>query len=1057
MKRTPCIRHFLAFFFMFLPLLATAQIASIKGRVLDESNQPLTGVTVKVVGQKSSVVADFNGNFTISATPSKDILVFSFIGFKTKEVVLNSQTQLTVILTEDASKLDEVVVIGYGQMKKRDVTGAITQVKPSENDAAKSTSIDNLLQGKVAGLNVTNSSAMPGAAVSVQIRGANSLRGDNQPLYVIDNIPQASPAETGSNAAGDFQVEQNPLTSLNPQDIASIEVLKDASATAIYGSRGANGVILITTKSGTSGKISVSMSANTSIANVSKTLDVLGLRDFASYINSKGSTSYFFPEGSSEVRLQKTGSTYDVDDPTTYYILNERNWQNEIFQTAVSSNYNLNINGGNDKTVYYLSGAFKNINGLVSTTGMKQGDVRLNLTSNLSKALKLNVSMSGSIKNTNMLSGGDTKGGTSGSIIRAALDNAPFDFPKSELDLMLPESRSTPLSWLTGYEDFSQDNTFRGTAELNWKMTKWLTYSLRTGGNIRSNLRNRWWGLELFKGMNSNGYLSSNNINSNNYTIEHVLNATKDFSKNVSLNATLGTTYDDYNFLNTQLTGNQFSDFSLNSKGMQFATVLQYLQPSQLDYQLLSYLGRVNVSLFNRYVLTASLRADGSSKFSTGKQWGYFPSASFAWRMEEENWLKDVTFVDQMKFRLGWGQTGNQGIAPYQTMASYSKSLAYATNDGVLANALVISRLANQDLTWEITQAANVGLDFGLFKQRISGSVELYYKKTNQLLINKDLPSSVGFDFMTINQGNIDNKGLEVSLNADVFRSKDFKWNVGGNIGFNSAVITSLGLAQGNWGSQKAIAYTGNTLGDLFGPANIYMQGQAPGLFWGYQTNGIIKDSDKNSKDVSKNKLYRVGDNTAGNVKIVDQDQNDTIDVRDMTFLGNPTPKFTYGFKSSMSYKGISLDVSLTGKYGNKILNTNTFYNAFPGKDAPNILQRTYNNAWTTLNTNTNVPSVTSSRTKYKANIYDFYIEDGSYLRLSDITLSYMVPKQLIQKAGISKMNLFVTGQNLLTITKYSGYDPEVSSFAFDGTRMGIDMNGSPSARVFMAGLNVTF
>ena len=674
--------HSICVFLMFLlmiPFGAFAQQGMVTGQVVDEKGESVIGATVQIKGTSDGTITDFDGNFSLKAKVG-NTLVVSYVGYSTQEVKISKQTGNRIVLKEDAEVLDEVVVVGYGTARKGDLTGALTTMKPDANDAAKATSLDNLLSGKVAGLVVSSSSAMAGSASSITIRGASSLRGDNQPLYVIDNVPQASAGEFASSGiSGDFQINQDPLASLNPSDIEDITILKDASSTAIYGSRGANGVILITTKKGKQGKAKVNVSANFTIAKPSKLLEMTNLYEHAAYINSRVSNGqYPFYVVGDEVRyvFNDALANYDPNNPATYHIINYRNWQKEIYTSAFSQNYSLSVSGGTDKTTYYISANFKDINGTVKQTGLKQGDLRANIGMDLSKSVHLNMTLSGSLRQNNMLAGGSTLGGSTTAISRTALDYAPFEMPDGDPSFS-SENKTTIFSWLNDYEDIANDKTFNASMDLSWNIMKGLRYNLRVGGNLNINDRKRWYGLQLYQGMNNNGYLALTDLNKSNVSIENVLNYNTKLGSVATLDATVGVTYDDYNFLNENTNGSQFTMFDLRENGLHMAGNVQHLAPIQKDYQLLSYLGRINLTFLDKYLITASLRADGSSKFGKGNRWGYFPSASVAWRMEQEEFLKEVDWLNQLKVRVSYGVTGNQSIDPYSTFSMYGSDGNY--------------------------------------------------------------------------------------------------------------------------------------------------------------------------------------------------------------------------------------------------------------------------------------------------------------------------------------------------------------------------------------------
>ena len=1046
--------------------LLYAQNITIKGNVSD-GKEALMGVTVQVKGTSKATSTDLDGNYTITVSDKNAVLVFSYIGYEKQEVTVGNRTVVNVRMSDNAQLLDEVVVVGYGSVKKSDVTGAIASLRPDERDAATSLSVDNLLQGKVAGLVVGTTSATPGAASSITIRGASSLRGDNQPLYVIDNIPQASTGEFAASAFGDddYQTAADPLSSLNPSDIESIEILKDASATAIYGSRGANGVILITTKKGKTGKPRVTVNANFTVANATRLYDMLNLSDYADYRNAQSGPDdrQFFKEGN-EVRYIFSGGKYDAEDPESYRVLLERDWQREIYRTAFSQNYSVSVNGGSEKVRYFVSAAFKNINGIVKQTGLQQGDLRANLSMDLSKRVSVDLSLSGSIKKNDMMSGSNANGGAQGSVSVTAITSQPFEYPADDPSLSGTngmEKRITVFSWLNDYDDQTNENAFRASMDLKWNIWDGLTYSLRTGGNLRDEYRARWFGTETFRGNNDKGSLGITDLNQYNITVENMLNYHKTFDTLLDLDVTGAVTYDDYNYLNKRTQGRQFSNMSFGIDGLHMAERISYLEPIQRDYQLLSYLGRVNLSfLEGRYLATASFRADGSSRFAKGHRWAYFPSFSLAWRMEQEDFIKDnVEWLDQLKVRVGYGQTGNSAIDPYSSFYNYSQIIDYANAVGDKVLAMAVDKLQNEGLTWETTESWNVGLDFGVFKNRFRGTLDFYNKQTKDLLISRILPPSAGYSTIYYNSGNMRNQGVEFSLDADIIQTKDFTWTFGGNIGKNNAKIMDLGVSRGDFGIYKDIlAYEGNSLGNHFGNAHLFWVGHAPGLFFGYETDGIVQESDLPANGGSYNvtqDLSTGGAPQAGDIKIIDQNGDGVINTDDRVIIGDPNPDFTYGFHTSFTWRGISLSAQFNGVYGKDLINTNLRYQAIPNRTGGNLRTEAFLGAWTAENQSNTYPRV--NYTLPTPAVLDRYVEDASFLRCSDITLAYTLPKSLMRKIGFNSINVFASVKNAFLITKYSGYDPEVDSFAFDGLRPGVDMSSFPHARSFIFGLNVSF
>jgi len=1085
-------------YMLFINSLAYSQII-VKGHVKEANNTEIMGVSVLVKGTTIGTVTDINGNYSLSVPSEKSVLVFSFIGMTSQQITVGKQNVVNVQMAEDSKSLDEVVVVGYGTMKKSDLTGAVSSYRPDQNEVGKSFSIDNILKGKIAGLNISSTVDAPGAASLVTIRGANSLRGDNQPLYVIDNIPQASTGEfinSGSDG-GTFSIATNGLSSLNPADIESIEVLKDASATAIYGSRGANGVILVTTKKGKTGKPSVSLSFNLTVANASHLLNLMNLKEYAEYRMISGGG--YSKDANGVWNLLKldnnpTSATYgqqvwnpdlmyhiDGNDVYRYNGVNTKlpvlwsklapvNWQNEIYGTSLSENQSITVTGGSDKITYFTSASYKNIVGLTKGTGLKQGDFRQNLLANLSNKVKLSISLNGSLKENNMMAGGNTTGGATGAISNVALYSAPYVRSEEELELTTPNlaDRATVWTWVQDFEDLTKENSFRGSLDLNWKINKFLSYNLRSGGNISNENRSRWYNITLYDGAMQNGYLTQAEMNRSNYSVENILQFNHSIKNVVDINATAGVTYDAYSSLNSLTVGNNFNIYTMGINGMDMANSVEVREPIQDDYQLLSFLGRANLSFLDgKYLLTASIRADGSSKFTPNKRWANFPAATIAWRLEQEEFIKNLTWINQLKVRAGYGMTGSQSIDPYSTFSSYgtnfinsqgaSNSAQSADGNGNKLLGVAVDKMENDGLKWETTSSYNVGLDFSLFKGRLGGNVDLYSKVTSDLLIQKDLPESTGFKSIIVNQGSLRNNGLEVSLTGDVIRVKNFTWSLSGNIAINKAQILDFGLPVQDWGSgHNWKAYMGNSIGDHFGQANIFIAGMAPGLFYGYKTDGIIQNNDPYLTKVTSS----IGTLLPGNLKLVDTNGDGVINEKDRQILGNPNPDFTYGFQTSFTWKSLTLSAVFNGVHGRSVLNANDNYLLLPSNSTSMVYQSSFNkmwrndNPWTGAYYGNEMPSSSSVTPKV---VLDRYIEDASYLRCSDITLSYNLSKSLASKIGFQNVGVYATAQNVFIITKYTGYDPEVNSFAFDGTRPGIDMSSYPHTRSYIFGINVTF
>jgi len=1054
----------LFFLFILLPVMVFSQSKIVTGTIKDASGLELPGVTIQIKNlKKMGAVTNFDGNFSIKIPEdSSQILVFSYLGYTTVEIDVSEKKVVNLTMTVDTTQLDEVVVVGYGTVLKKDITGAVTSVKVKENVANQSNSVDQLLQGRAAGVQVIQNGAAVGSGISVRIRGTNSLRGNNEPLYVIDGVIVSSAGEDVQPAGGvgnSGQETQNGLNGINPRDIESIEVLKDASATAIYGSRGANGVILITTKKGQKGKISIRTFVNTSIREMDAQYKVLDGIGYANYVNDARATLGTIGEEDSLPRYQIDGSniygiTYDAnlnpiisETPSQTYF-----WQDELFNIGYSTKFGASASGGTDQGNYYISLGFDDQEGIVENSSFKSSDIRINLTQNLNDNLKLDARVSAFFSDSNFAEGGDLIGSSNQSFIRNAIAFRPVISPEVE-DIDQDLETSNPYSWINDFADVSNENRYFGSISLNYKLpVKGLSYQVRFGGNIRTKDRRRFYGLTTFQGRNANGALQISTLNSTSYQINNMLRFNRTFHKKHRINAVVGTTYDIRNIQNSIYAVEDFPTTQLTTLQPSFAAVItQPLTYLKNEQKIFSLLGRLNYTYNNKYVITASVRRDGVSKFFENNQYGIFPSFAFAWRANNEKFIKDLNFFEELKFRVGWGQIGNHGINAYGTISNYGNTGLYGNPSGTTNVPISLLNIANPDLTWETTEQMNFGIDFTTKNNFISGTIDLYKKTTKDLLINLPISASSGFSTLPINEGNISNKGLEIGLNINAIKSDNFELSLSGNIAFNRTKIESLGIPLSdfyvNGNANQRSFYFGRAIsrGNIFkSPANVFVEGEEIGLFYGYETDGIYQSGDTDL----------VAGAVPGDVRIVDQNGDGVIDLFDRTFIGNPNPDFVYGFNLNASYKNVNLNILFNGVQGNEIANGNLLQLDNAEGVFNSVLTRAYENAWTPTN-----PSNTHPRIGYTTNgraaISDRIIEDGSYLRIGNITLGYDI--SLEKSKTFDKLNIYISGQNLVTWTNYSGFNPEVTSFMYTGLIQGVDWNGPPNAKTFLLGLNIDF
>jgi TonB-linked SusC/RagA family outer membrane protein len=1054
----------LIFTLLLLPLFAFSQGKIVSGVVNDDMGGPLPGATVQVKGSESiGSITDFDGKFTIAIRDGETRIIVSYVGFVSQEINIEGQNNISVSLEQDVSELEEVVVIGYGTVLKKDLTGSVSSVKVSETISRQSTTVDQLLQGRAAGVQVTQNAANPGSGISVRIRGTSSLRGNNEPLYVVDGIIISSASEdvvaTGGNNTG--QEQQNGLNGINPRDIEDIQVLKDASATAIYGSRGANGVILITTKKGTPNEVKTNFFMNTSMRSVTKTYDVLDAFDYARYRNESSlrTTATGFPafhiENNQLYQIVNNDGNVSISDTPVTTV----DWQDELLNLSTSLSVGGSVSGGSDNGNYYLSAGFNDQKGLAKNSSFKSGDIRLNLNQTLSPKIKINARLSGFFSSTDFAEGGDLIGSANQSFIRNLLSFRPI-LPDGLEDAENIDDLgiSSPYSFIEDFEDKSNENRFFGSLTATFDLgLKGLSYQVRAGGNIRTKERRRFYGLTTFVGLNANGQLQLSNMNASSFQVVNTLRFNRTFNRKHRINSVFGLTYDQRTTKNMTYVVQDFVTLEKTTEQPFLGQVISSpLANIDRETKLFSILGRVNYAFDNKYIITASFRRDGVSKFLEEDRYGFFPSVALAWNVHREGFIKNIDAIDQLKLRVGWGQIGNHGIGAYGTLSNYgiNSSVLYGTPTNGTSVPLILNNIANATLTWETTEQSNIGVDFSLADGLVTGTVDAYDKTTKDLLVSSNIAPSTGFSNLIVNRGELSNKGLEIALQVNPISTDDLDISFGGNIAFNETRIEGLSsqplspiLIDGSYEDRRF--YLGNTIsrGNYFKyPANIFIEGEETALFYGFETDGIYQTGDTT-----------VGGAQAGDVRIIDQNGDNIIDISDRTIIGNPNPDYTFGINLSVRYKSFSLSALVNGVYGNDIINGNLIQMGNAEGLFRNILSDAYHGAW-----RPEKPSNSYPRIGYLGNdgpeflaISDRYVEDGSYLRLNNVTLGYDLP--IKENNTIKGANIYVTGQNLLTLTNYSGYDPEITSFMWTGLISGVDWNGPPNSRNILIGLNLNF
>ena len=954
-----------------------------------------------------------------------------------------------------------MVVIGYGSVDKKDLTGSVTSIKPTEEIAEQSRGVEDIIRGQAAGVQVSNNSNEPGGSISVKIRGLSSLTTNSQPLYVVDGIIMDTATEDVNNPLSGYNAPQGGgIAGINPEDVESIEVLKDASATAIYGSRGANGVIIITTKKGRKGNAKFNFTTSLSTGSVVRNIEVLDIEGYANYQNDVRNS---LGEGD-RYTIEPNGNVLDAQ---TMEELSGVNWADDTYRNAEIRKSRLSVSGGGETGDYYISGGLVRNQGTFPNALAKVIDFNININQKLNERIEFKAKIATTYTELSSSKGTDENGGANNSMVRQVILAAPIlNFADNNLDEAdVGDFIDGPRAWVTDFDDNADELRLLGSLNMDYKISKAFTYRLRFGGDYRKKERSLWYGTALLKGRAPNGLAGLSTLNRFRYNVDNTLMFRKRFNKNHRLNGTVGVLLDQTSIKRTRYSAADFADKSLRADGISFGAINTPLIIDSENPSIVSFIGRLNYTLFDKYLFTGTFRADGSSKFAEGNRWGYFPAVSFAWKAKEESFLKNVESLTDLKFRLGYGQVGNQNIPSYSFLTPFGATEA-ALSDAAGGNliAVVPLNLANPDLTWETSIQYNAGIDFGLFDNRISGTIDTYQKTSSDLLLNVALGPTAGFSFITANQGEIVNRGLEIALKGDIISTENTRWNIFGNISFNRNKINDLGSIVpaeiGNLGVQTSFFGTQVAGGTYFKqPANIFIEGEEAGLFFGYATDGIIRTDEQLISEATGDPLTYGGTALAvGDVNFVDQNGDGDINEADKTIIGNPNPDYTVGFGSSFEYKNFSLSVLFNGTFGNDLANGNLFETGYANTTTKNVRVEAYENAFNPVNNpNGLYPAVGVGGVgpNYATDFNDRMVEDGSFLRLSNVTLGYNVPVDRI--SFFDSLRISLSGQNLWLITDYTGFDPEVNSFGYDPTRMGIDWGSFPNQRTFTFGVNATF
>lgn len=967
------------------------QMKTLKGTVTDAKGEPIIGANIKVEGTNIGTITNMDGQFTLNV-PENAILQISYIGFISQNIKVGTNKSITVQLQEDSQSLEEVVVVGYGTMKKSDLTGSVSSLTSDNFKTGTDLTPQQLMQGSFSGVNISQNSGKPGGSNTIRVRGGTSITASNDPLYVIDGVPISTSAGVNqsniSTSTTDFfdQEPVNPLANINPGDIESINILKDASATAIYGSRGANGVIMITTKKGKQGIRQLDYSFNLGISTVAKKLDVLTGDEYRSTVSDLGLT------------LDDKGMNTD--------------WQDIIFRTAISQNHHLSFMSGSEHTNYRASVGYSNQNGILKGSGMKSANGRVNINHKaLNDKLKLDMNLSYGETDSDQAPLSNTVGSEMGSsmLYEAYVFNPTYPIYNEEGDYYdVPPYRVNPASFSKELLDKRSTSQFLGNLTADWNFYKPLTFQVNIGYNKNTINRNSYISKSNLLGNSNNGYVTVQKLSDYSKLLETILKYNQDFG-NHHINAMIG--YSWQYFYDEGQTTKAYGFLSDNFKwySLAAAQTVESISSYAESNTLISMYGRVNYNFADKYLLTATVRRDGSSRFGSGNKWGIFPSVAASWRISQEDFFRNDV-VSDLKLRASFGITGSQEIGNYNSLSTLG-----ALSNGYLIGGKKITivlpqQYTNPDLKWEQTAQTDIGIDFGLLNGKIRGSIDWYYKRTTDLLLSVAVPSPSLITKQIANVGTVTNQGVELDLAFDLMRRKNFTWEANLNLSHNENKVVSLSNGKWTGDNMQVAPCQGQGLSGTY--AQLIMPGQPIGTFYGKRFTGI------------KDGVEQFANNGEPEV------------------IGCAQPDLTFGIGTNLQYKNWNLSLNFRGSVGNDIYNCTAnnlvYLSNLPGR---NVLKK----------------AITSGVNRDQAKVYSSrFIEDGSFVRLDNISLGYNFN---LPELYISNARIFVSAQNLFTITNYSGTDPEVNSeISRTGVApLGVDYLSYPKARTFSMGINVSF
>ena len=1006
------------------------QNRTITGRVTGPDNAKVSGATVALKGTSVSASASDEGEFTLSVPQGNITLIISSVGFVTKEQTVSAGSDFVAVsLAANDSQLGEVVVVGYGVQRKSDLTGSVSSIKGQDLTQLATQRVDQALQGRAAGVLVLNTDGAPGGNTTIRVRGMNSINGGNNALIVIDGLQGAN------------------LNTLNPNDIESIEILKDASATAIYGAQGANGVVLITTKLGKKGKPVVGYNFSMGSQSINHKLDLMNAADYARTRNAFKATENGSGIEPTPIFTEAEISKFDAEGGT--------DWQDVLYNKAPMQNHELSLSGGTDNLKYLVSGGYLDQDGIMVNSAYKRYSLRANVKAEITDWASFGLTWNGIREDGNSPEFGEASISFLGLAPNVAPRWAPTvpvydaagNYSRHPANYGPSDSWNPLASALEPLND-NHTNTNLINAYLEIRPFEGLSLRITGGANIRNTDGQKYFNLKTIDGLQNTGLGIATDYTNARYQNSNILTYVKKLNQHrFTVTAVAEQQFEKYNFNSTEgkkFLVDQTGVFNLSGAALVTAS------SNATDRVLNSYMGRLNYVLADKYMVTASYRADGSSVFGNENKWGYFPSASVAWRASEEAFIDNLNLFSELKVRASWGITGNQGISPYQTLSSIASGGNYPYNGSESTDlGFYIANAANPKLKWESTTQTNIGVDMGFFNGRLMVTADYYVKTTEDLLMSRTLPAYTGFTSVQDNIGSIENKGIEFAISGDPLVGK-VKWNTGFNISSNKNKVLNLGGVDKIGFVTSGGGYGVNT------PFMYLVVGQPFGQIYGYGYEGTW-GTDKGSEAAAYGQL-------PGDPRYTDVNSDGQIDQEDVKVMGNAFPDFIFGWNNKVTFKNFEINFLIQGSKGNDLFNVPRIRieSNYEGTSAK-LLDR-----WTPTNQDTDVPAFITQRDREAANLTNKvllgtdqrigrWVEDASYIRLKNITLAYNLPKNILNKIRFSNLRVFVSGTNILTSTNYSGYNPEVSAYNGNDAQIGVDFSSYPQSRVVTFGLNLSF